>query len=89
MSGYHREVGTASASSSASPKTATATCPSGNVLGGGFLALAPGGGVAEVTTTASYPSSSTVWTVTASEDNAGDVGNWSLQAFAICAAVAP
>jgi hypothetical protein len=79
--------GTASASNATNPKTVTATCTSGKVLGGGFVALAPGGGVAEVTVTASYPSSDTVWTVTASEDNGSDVGNWSLQAYAICADV--
>jgi hypothetical protein len=47
--------------------------------------LAATGDVAEITTTANYPSSTTVWTATASEDNDTDVGNWSIQAFVICA----
>jgi hypothetical protein len=63
----------------------SATCTGGRkVVGGGFQALAASGSVAEITTTQNQPTSDTIWTVTASEDNGADVGNWSLQAFAIC-----
>jgi hypothetical protein len=43
------------------------------------------GNVAEVTITGSYPSSTTEWTATASADDGLQVGNWSIQAFALCA----
>jgi hypothetical protein len=59
-------------------------------LGGGYsisiTGLPVGGG--EVTNIISAPTLSgteaTGWTVTAYEDNDGDVGNWSVTAYAIC-----
>ena len=91
VSGWVRVPGTASASNETSPKTVTADCPAGtSVVGGGFVVLAaPGLGVnvAEITVSASYPSDGDTWSVTAAEDNDGDVGNWSAQAYAICASV--
>jgi hypothetical protein len=39
---------------------------------------------AEITVTSSYPSDGATWSVTAYEDNDGDVNNWSVQAFALC-----
>ena len=69
-----------------SPKTATASCPAGEVAlgGGGIMA---NGGSGTIALNASYPSSDTVWTMVA--DRQSGSGNWSLQAYVICATAAP
>ena len=71
-----------SASNSNATKTATATCPAGTVVVGG------GGTVPNVARAAintSVPSSTTVWSVTASETDGTVTQNWTLQAYAVCA----
>jgi hypothetical protein len=73
-----------SASNSNDDRTATATCATGYVVSGGFIL---GGAETEnLHITASYPSNATTWTVLASEpDIAPAGGDWTLQAYAICA----
>lgn len=84
--GYLRVSGTASGSNETSPKTVTASCPAGKVaLGGGFLVTVASGVLAEITVTESRATADNVWTVTGSEDNDSNVGNWSIQAFVVCA----
>jgi len=82
VSGYVRVTGTASASNSNSPKTATVDCPAGlKVLGGGHTYTAGTGGVA---VRESRAADDDTWTVTAEEiDNVG--GSWTVQAHAVCA----
>jgi hypothetical protein len=78
-------VGTATTSDETSPKSATAACTGGRVaVGGGYVVTAATGSVAEITPTQNFPTSTTVWSTTASEDNDADVGNWSLQAYVLC-----
>jgi hypothetical protein len=80
--------GSTSASNETSPKTVTAPCsPGKKVLGGGYAVVAASGNPAEITVYVNQPTSDTIWTVTAAEDEDKDVGNWSLQAFVICATV--
>jgi hypothetical protein len=66
--------------SNSSDKTVTATCGAGDVvLGGGHILS----GSVNLAAQSSYPSSSTVWSVTGVEtDNVG--GNWTVTAYAIC-----
>jgi hypothetical protein len=74
-------TGTPSASNATDSKTVTATCTGGlSALGGGFVIT----GSADVTASASYPSSATVWTVTAAETDPVSA-NWSVTAYVICA----
>jgi hypothetical protein len=54
-------------------------------LGGGFLVTVASGVLAEITVTESRATADNVWTVTGSEDNDSNVGNWSIQAFVVCA----
>ena len=77
--------GTASASNGTDPKTATATCTGSRVaIGGGYTATATTpGNVENVTVTESRATSDTVWSVTADADNI--TGNWSIQAYVVCA----
>ena len=78
-------TGTSSANDNTSPKTVTVTCPGGTkVLGGGGLATNNSSGT--VALTASYPSSDTVWTVTAERQSGS--GNWTLVASVICGTAA-
>ena len=85
VSGWARVVGTASASNGTSPKTAVADCAAGkSVVGGGFVVVAASGNIAEVTVSSSLPSDADTWSVSAAEDNGNNIGNWSLQAYAIC-----
>jgi hypothetical protein len=53
------------------------------VVGGGIV-VATAAGLGEIAVTSSFPSDDDTWSASASEDNDGDVGNWSLQAFALC-----
>jgi hypothetical protein len=88
VSGWERVVGTATSSNESSPRTVTADCTAGKVVvGGGYVITAASGNVAEITVSASWPSDSDTWTVTAAEDNDTNVGLWSLQAYAICASM--
>jgi hypothetical protein len=82
VSGYVRVTGTASASNSNSPKTATVDCPAGlKVLGGGHTFTANTGGLS---VRDSRAADDDTWTVTAEEiDSVG--GNWTVQAHAVCA----
>jgi hypothetical protein len=80
-------VFTTSAIDSSSPKTLTATCPSGKVALGGGVAVAPSS-VNEVGLTTSYLASSTTWTASAREFDA-TATNWGLNVVVICATVAP
>jgi hypothetical protein len=74
------------ANNNTTPKTATATCPAGTVaLGGGGLVTNNGSGTLSITS--SYPTSTTVWSVTA--DRQSGSGNWTLQASVLCATVTP
>ena len=79
---FTRVAGTPSASNDGQTKTATATCTSGVVVGGGVLFL--GAQPHNLTVTADYPSDTTTWFVSGAE-NVLHNGNWSIQAFAICA----
>jgi hypothetical protein len=76
-----------SASDSEPNKSATANCPSGKEAIAGGTRLE--GELAEVSVTGSYPfsngSSRTGWTAIAHETGAGQAGNWSVVAFAVCA----
>ena len=82
--GFERVVGTATASDATEAKTATATCPAGKVaVGGGYLASATSG-LGELAVIANRPTSDTVWSVSATQDSRAGLGNWSLQAFAVC-----
>ena len=79
---FTRVAGTPSASNDGQTKSATATCPEGVVVGGGVLFL--GAQPHNLTVTADYPSDTTTWSVAGAE-NVLHNGNWSIQAFAICA----
>jgi hypothetical protein len=63
----------------------TATCTSGKVaIGGGWLT----GSVSspeDTIITASYPSSTTVWTVTGTSYPSGGDQSYTLQAYVVCA----
>jgi hypothetical protein len=79
-------TGTASASNSTSPKTVTVDCTGGRfVLSGGYVFT---GGTGGLTVRESRATDDDTWTVVAEEvDNVG--GNWTVQAFAVCATAAP
>jgi hypothetical protein len=75
-------TGTASASNSTTPKTVTVDCPGGRkVLSGGHSYTT---GTASVAVSQSEATDDDTWTVTAEELD-GFAGNWSVQAFAVCA----
>jgi len=83
ISGYQRVAGTATANDNTTPKTATATCPAGKkAVGGGFVV----GGTASIVVSANYPSSDTVWTVSAYRPTGS--ATFSLQAYVVCATAA-
>jgi hypothetical protein len=80
-----RERVVAMSPTDSSNKTVTATCPAGTRLTGVGGELAGGGG--EVVLDGLFPSPAlTRVEVLASEDDDGTAGNWSVRAFAICAA---
>jgi len=78
-----------SISNSEPNKTALASCPAGKEAIGGGVRLE--GELAEVSVTGSYPvstgSSRTGWEAIAHETGPGQVGNWSVVAFVVCAEV--
>lgn len=80
-------VSAGSASNSEPNKAVTASCPSGKEAIGGGVRLE--GELAEVSVTGSYPvasgSSRTGWEAIAHETGPGQVGNWSVVAFVVCA----
>jgi len=86
MTGYQRVTGAKVGPNGNDPKTATATCPSGKVLGGGYL-VTDSSNPQLITVTQSQPTSDTTWTVVAREG--ADPGNWSLTAYAICGNAGP
>ena len=78
-------VNVQSASDSVSPKVLTANCPAGKKLvGGGGRIINQAGFVA---LDESYPVSATSWRLTGTEVNS-TIGNWYVNAYAICAVVA-
>jgi hypothetical protein len=78
--GYERVPGSPSANNGTSPKTQTASCPTGKVaVGGGWSATSING---EIAVTESRATSDTTWSVTAYEDNFDS--NWILAAYVIC-----
>jgi hypothetical protein len=82
--GFERVVGTATATDTTAPKTATATCPAGKVaVGGGYAAAATAAEIGEMAVFANRSTSDTVWSVSATVDSGPQVA-WSLQAFAVC-----
>lgn len=89
MSGWERVVGTATASTAQTPKSAGAKCCAGKkVVGGGYVTASAAGptypyGYAMVTTNA--PTNDFSWSATAVSDVSVSVP-WSLQAFALCVA---
>jgi hypothetical protein len=78
-----------SVSDSEPNKSALATCPAGKEAISGGVRLE--GELAEVSVTGSYPvstgNSRTGWEAIAHETGAGQVGNWSVVAFVVCAEV--
>ena len=81
-------AGTVSASNTAT-KTVTAVCTGGTlkVLGGGYRITPTTGGAVVAVITDNYPSSSTTWTVSASNGvgvAAVNLTAWTIQAYAIC-----
>jgi hypothetical protein len=79
-------IGTVSASNSTSPKTATVDCPGGRfVLSGGYIFT---GGTSGLTVREHHASDDDTWTVVAEEVDPF-AGNWTVQAFAVCATAAP
>jgi hypothetical protein len=66
---------------SATSGTASVDCTgTKKVVGGGFLTTGSG----EIALVQSYPSDDNTWTVTAFVDNNGDLGAWSITAYALC-----
>ncbi len=84
VTGYQRVAGTVSASNS-NTKTATATCPQGQVVVSGGHAI---GGSANTTVTSSRATSDTTWSVTAAAVTYLG-GNFTIQAFAVCVTAVP
>jgi hypothetical protein len=85
-----RVVGTPVTSAANAPRntlvTATGTCPSGVLLGGGGQATTTSANADRAVLVASYPSSATVWTVVAVVNQAalGTGKTMSVQAYALC-----
>ena len=74
-------TGAVSTNDGTSPKTATATCPGGKkAIGGGGITVNNGSGTVSLTST--YPSSDTVWTVSAARQSGS--GNFTVQAYVVC-----
>jgi hypothetical protein len=83
-------VGTPATSTPGAPRntliTATATCPSGVLLGGGGQVTTTSANADRAVLVASYPSSTTVWTVVGIV-NQGGLGagrTMTVQAYALC-----
>jgi hypothetical protein len=78
-----------SVSDSEPNKSVAATCPTGKEAIGGGVRLE--GELAEVSVTGSYPvsngNSRTGWEAIAHETGPGQIGNWSVTAFAVCAEI--
>ena len=91
MSGYLRVTGTAVGPDTDDRKSATATCTGGRVaVGGGYeLTTDTAGEDQNITVVENRASSDTVWTVTAAEDQLGPAEQWTLQAYVVCAQMAP
>jgi len=84
VDGYLRIFGTASASGNADV-TVTATCTAGRAVGGGFRVVSHTGDGPAIL--ASYPSSDTVWTVSAGPTFKSTA--FSVQAWVICVTAIP
>lgn len=79
LSGYQVVTNT-TATDSSTPKSVTATCPSGKVAISGGARLNTG---APVAVQADYPGSSTAWVAVAREMSATG-SSWALSAYAVC-----
>jgi DUF4097 and DUF4098 domain-containing protein YvlB len=66
-------------------RTVTATCTAGKVAVGGGFQTSSVSNANEIVITASYPSSSTAWTVSGTSDNNNGDASFALQSHVICA----
>jgi hypothetical protein len=83
-----QQISSSGPSNSTSPKTFQVNCPSGKraVGGGGTLT----GSTANTFLSTSRPSDAgTGWIATGREATGGNAGNWAVQAWVVCATVAP
>jgi len=84
VSGYEQVVASSSANTT-TPKTITASCPAGKVvLGGGFVTS----GVTTTIVLGNGPGSTSDWTVTVRENQAG-TPTWTLTVTAACVTALP
>ena len=91
MSGYVRVSGTTEGPDTAASKSAQASCTGGRVaIGGGYeLVTSVPGDEQNLAVTINRATSDTQWSVTALEDDLDPGTQWSLQAFVLCAQMAP
>jgi hypothetical protein len=83
-----QQIASSGPSNSTSPKTFQVNCPSGKraIGGGGTLT----GSTANTFLSTSRPSDAgTGWIATGREASGGNSGNWAVQAWVVCATVAP
>lgn len=86
VGGWERVVGLPSASDETASKTAVADCGTGKkLLGGGYNITVASGNQGDISALDSFPFDDDTWMVVGAEDDPGDVGAWSIQAYAICA----
>ena len=83
-----QQISSTGASNSTSPKTFQVDCPSGKrAIGGGSTLL---GTTTNTFLSTSRPSDAgTGWIATGRETSGGNAGNWAVQAWVVCATVAP
>jgi hypothetical protein len=83
-----QQISSTGPSNSTSPKTFQVDCPSGKrAIGGGGTLL---GATTNTFLSTSRPSDAgTGWIATGRESSAGNAGNWAVQAWVVCATVAP
>jgi hypothetical protein len=82
------DVGIVTASSASNPgnsKSATASCDAGEVVVGGGVTVEASSQLGGLVVTGSYPSSTSEWTASATEDEMDNATTWSVTAYAICA----
>ena len=83
-----QQISSTGASNSTTPKSFQVDCPSGKraIGGGGTLT----GTITNTFLSTSRPSDAgTGWVATGRESSAGNAGNWAVQAWVVCATVAP
>jgi hypothetical protein len=83
-----QQIASTGASNSTASKTFQVDCPSGKrAIGGGGMLL---GTTTNTFLSTSRPSDAgTGWIATGRESSAGNAGNWAVQAWVVCATVAP